>query len=262
MKDNIKKRSYLILITFLLIMLCFFGFARAKHNNFTSKKELFQFSKASIRSEEYNIVKVLPKNIKSIKFYFKDEKGQKYITFTALNESLQKQSKRLVFATNGGIFSRERNPMGLYIENGKKYSKIDKRNGGGNFHLKPNGIFFIKNGKAVVCNTNAYRNSNDVVYALQSGPALVMNNKINSKFYPKSKNINIRNGVGITSSGAVIFAISNKPVSLYEFSSLFKNQLKCKNALYLDGAISQMYVPNQIENFPGRFCVIIGIAAE
>ena len=54
----------------------------------------------------------------------------------------------------------------------------------------------------------------------------------------------IRNGVGVTGSTAV-FVISNEPVSFYEFATYFRDQLKCDDALYLDGVVSALFLPKQ-----------------
>jgi len=41
----------------------------------------------------------------------------------------------------------------------------------------------------------------------------------------------------------VVFAISEEPVNLYEFAVLFRDVLRCPDALYLDGVISSLYAP-------------------
>ena len=80
-------------------------------------------------------------------------------------------------------------------------------------------------------------------FALQSGPMLVVNGKINKELSPNSKSRYIRSGVGILDAEKVVFAISKKPVRFYDFAALFAKKLNCKNALYLDGFISEMYLP-------------------
>jgi uncharacterized protein YigE (DUF2233 family) len=46
----------------------------------------------------------------------------------------------------------------------------------------------------------------------------------------------------------IVFSISTKPVTFHEMAKYFKDELECENALYLDGAISQIYWPQN-----GRF---------
>jgi uncharacterized protein YigE (DUF2233 family) len=77
--------------------------------------------------------------------------------------------------------------------------------------------------------------------ATQSGPMLIFDSKINTHFIEKSENRKIRNGVGVNKKGDVFFAISEKEVTFYEFSTFFKEQLNCIQALYLDGEISKIY---------------------
>ena len=72
---------------------------------------------------------------------------------------------------------------------------------------------------------------------------LVVDNEFNSKFSQGSENKNIRSGVGIIDEYKIVFAISDQPVNFFDFANLFKNRFQCKNALYLDGAISKMYLP-------------------
>jgi uncharacterized protein YigE (DUF2233 family) len=54
----------------------------------------------------------------------------------------------------------------------------------------------------------------------------------------------VRNGVCAPSAAAVAFVISEAPVSFYDFASYFRNQLHCREALYLDGSISSLYAPS------------------
>jgi uncharacterized protein YigE (DUF2233 family) len=168
------------------------------------------------------------------------------------NYSLSKKKKPLA-VLNGGMYKTDYTPQGLLIEKFKEKQQIDTtndpKNRGLNFYLYPNGVFFTDSlNQYYVVTTNEFIKRNrslpKVKYATQSGPMLVINNKVNSKFTYNSKNLNIRNGVGVSNSYSnkiAYFAISDNPVSLYDFSMLFKDILGCNNALYLDGAISKMY---------------------
>ena len=89
----------------------------------------------------------------------------------------------------------------------------------------------------------------------------MMNGKINPAFSQDSQSTYTRSGVGIAPDGSIFFAISNAPVTFYEFASLFKEELDAANALYLDGAISEMYIPEHREETANEFSTIIGIAA-
>ena len=162
--------------------------------------------------------------------------------FSRLSDKLKMDGKTLLFAMNAGMYDPNLRPVGLYVENGVEAKKLNRRNGGGNFHLKPNGVFYVAGEKAGVMETEAYAKSGiRPDFATQSGPMLVINNKIHSKFSPTGTSFKVRNGVGVMDDHTAMFVISNEPVGFYEFASLFKDELACKNALFLDGSISSLY---------------------
>lgn len=166
----------------------------------------------------------------------------------------------LKFAMNGGMFEINNVPKGLYIENSEIFNKIDTSKGKGNFYLQPNGVFFItKNKEPEIVETKKFRYNPNVQFATQSGPLLLVDGNINPMFQEQSKNLNIRNGVGILQNGNVVFAMSKKEVNFYNFALLFK-ELDCKSALYLDGFVSRTYFPekNWIQE-DGNFGVMIGV---
>lgn len=219
----------------------------------------FFLQKIVFRENSFDFVKIDRKDLNSVKFYYKDNEGNKIESINRLKSYLEKNDKKLIFAMNGGIFTEDFQPLGFYIENGKEISSLNLNKGDGNFYLKPNGVFQIKNNEANIVKSEEYQKSDDINFAVQSGPILVLNNEINPAFSEKSENKYIRNGVGINENGEVFFAISNNPVSLHDFSLFFQEQLKCENALYLDGAISEMYFLNERENVGKNFGTIIGV---
>jgi uncharacterized protein YigE (DUF2233 family) len=77
--------------------------------------------------------------------------------------------------------------------------------------------------------------------ATQSGPLLLRNGVIHPAFNPQSASRYIRNGVGVVGSKA-IFVISNHPVTFHELAVYFRDNLHCKDALYLDGSVSSLYL--------------------
>ena len=58
----------------------------------------------------------------------------------------------------------------------------------------------------------------------------------------------IRNGVGVKTSGEVVFALTEDPMNFHEFATLFRDVLNCPDALYLDGVISSLYAPSLKRN--------------
>jgi len=149
------------------------------------------------------------------------------------------------------------------VEEQRVVTPLDTAAGVGNFYLKPNGVFYITIDKqAVVCPTTAFRKANKVRFATQSGPLLVVDGQIHPAFSAASKNLNIRNGVGILPNGNVLLAMSKEKVNFFEFATYFQQQ-GCRNALYLDGFVSRMYLPEkQWAQTDGDFGVIIGVTAQ
>jgi len=71
-----------------------------------------------------------------------------------------------------------------------------------------------------------------------------------------------RNGVGITGDGSVLFVMtdidSSKFPNLHEFAQLFR-ELDCKDALFLDGDLSQMRSGEDIYLPSNHFGSIIAV---
>jgi uncharacterized protein YigE (DUF2233 family) len=170
--------------------------------------------------------------------------GEPFLYLGALANGLARDGKQLVFAMNAGMYDENYRPIGYYIEDGVVVKKLNRRNGGGNFHLKPNGVFFIKGNKVAVMETEAFAKSGiKPDFASQSGPMLVVDGKIHPKFSPNGTSRKLRNGVGVDSKGVVTFVISDNAVTFWDFASLFKQELKAENALFFDGSVSSLYAP-------------------
>lgn len=197
----------------------------------------------------------------SIKFYWKDDKGQIFRSIQNLKSFIESKNQELQFAMNGGMYMKDNSPQGLYIENNVTLIPLDTLSGTGNFYLKPNGIFYLtKDNRAVVCESDKFRDNGQINFATQSGPMLLIDGEIHPAFKKGSKNLNIRNGVGILPDNKVVFAVSKQEVNFYDFAEYFKN-MNCKNALYLDGFVSRTYLPEENwKQLDGNFGVIIGVS--
>lgn len=149
-----------------------------------------------------------------------------------------------VMAMNAGMFESDLSPVGLYIENGQTLKRANTRKGPGNFHLKPNGIFFIDKAGAGIMETSRYLNEGrSPLFATQSGPMLVIGGALHPRFDANGTSMKIRNGVGVKNAKTVVFAISEEKVSFGAFARLFRDRLGCRNALFLDGSVSALRVP-------------------
>ena len=150
---------------------------------------------------------------------------------------------KVLFAMNAGMFDEDGRPIGLAIVDGKQVHAINRREGFGNFHLLPNGIFLVRtNGRAQVVETAAFETAGDIRFASQSGPMLVIGGKLHPKFEPDGPSRYIRNGVGVR-DGKALFVISQDPVSFGKMARFFREALKTPNALYFDGSVSSLWDP-------------------
>jgi uncharacterized protein YigE (DUF2233 family) len=179
-----------------------------------------------------------------IRLFWTGPDGRPYGSLSALAEALEAKGETLAFAMNAGMFKQDQSPVGLYVENRLKLHEADTRSGATNFHMKPNGVFWVGDGVAGVTETSRYLASPPPArYATQSGPMLVVDGKIHPKIRPTGASEKIRNGVGACDGGAVVFAIADEPVNFDTFARLFRDGLDCQNALFLDGSVSSLYAP-------------------
>jgi uncharacterized protein YigE (DUF2233 family) len=179
------------------------------------------------------------------KLFWKQPNGEPYGSLKNIPQRDGTNNGQLVFATNGGMYRSDRSPLGLYVENGRELVRANTAAGAGNFYIKPNGIFYVSGESASISETRHFLKQRPLAdVATQSGPMLVINGAINTKFLPSSNSRKFRNGVGIQDSHRVVFAISNDTVTFNEFAKFFRDLLHCSNALYLDGTISSIYAPS------------------
>ncbi len=176
--------------------------------------------------------------------------GTPYGSFAALSGSLRERGRELVFGMNAGMYDEALKPIGLYIEAGKRMKKANTRDGYGNFHLKPNGVFYIAGNKAGVMETGAFLRSGIAAdYATQSGPMLVVNGAIHPKFGRNSTSFKKRNGVGVVNGTTAVFVISEDAVTFYDFARFFRDKAGARNALFFDGTISSLHYGARSDGF-------------
>ncbi len=251
--SKIKARVLVILALALLIPI--FGVAAPK-----SSADAVQIRQLEHRGNSYVVVSVDLTRAK-IKMFWKDALGKPLNTFQKLEKQVLKSGLTLKAAMNAGIFDKAFAPLGLHVQRGRVLHKINTRTKAfGNFYMQPNGIFFLDASGAKILTTNEFiRVQPDAIEATQSGPMLVVNNKINPKFQANSSNQLVRNGVGVENTSSVHLVIAQSWVSFYDFAAFFKDVLRCPNALYLDGNISGLYVPNSSFQDTGNYGGMLGV---
>lgn len=177
--------------------------------------------------------------------YLRGPDGRPYGTFTALAADLATRRRALAFGMNAGMYELDRSPVGLFVADGETRHPAETGTAQGNFYLKPNGVFFFGPHHVGIMETGAYLRADlHPTFATQSGPMLVIDGKLHPKFLPDATSLKIRNGVGVRAADTAIFAISKVPVSFFQFASLFRDKLGCRDALYLDGSVSTLYAPS------------------
>ena len=80
----------------------------------------------------------------------------RYAYLSALPRALEGEAGRLLFATNAGMFDPALKPVGHYVEQGRELVHVNTKSGYGNFHLKPNGVFYISVDRAAVAETRTF----------------------------------------------------------------------------------------------------------
>jgi uncharacterized protein YigE (DUF2233 family) len=196
-----------------------------------------------------------------MRIVWRDEAGAPYRSFQALAAALEGRGDTLAFAMNGGMYEEDFGPVGLLVVEGEELKAANTTTLPAdiqpvpNFYKKPNGIFYLGDGKAGVIETGRYAAEKPVATdATQSGPLLVIDGALNPIFIPGSSDRKPRNGVGVSSPTRVHFAISDGAVNFHDFARFFRDRLGCPDALFLDGGSAPaLYAPElQRDDPPGH----------
>lgn len=175
--------------------------------------------------------------------------------YGSLDQAYRQTGGGLLALTNAGIYSENHTPEGLHVEGGATLSALNLNGGEGNFYSRPNGVFYVAEGGAGIVESEKFNSLSGrarIQEATQSGPLLVIDGEINRDLKPASQSLYVRNGIGVKSPAEVYIVISKGEVNLYDFASVFKEQLHCRDALYLDGCVSQVYLPARGVYLPGQ----------
>lgn len=208
-----------------------------------------------------------------LRLFWKNDQGKPYRTFSNVAAAVSDQGMELGLAVNAGMYQSDFSPLGLYVENGEQLRPADTVSIGGpqrqipNFYKKPNGIFFLDKTGAGILPTNEFLDAQPTVrFATQSGPMLVIENELYPALIPGSTDRTRRSGVGVCEDRQIRFAISNSRVNFHDFARLFRDELACPNALFLDGGRGVgLYLPEMGRNdFPwhGGYGPIFGLVTQ
>lgn len=172
--------------------------------------------------------------------------GEPYRSLSQLAVGRPANSRTVAFAMNAGMFDEAGYPIGYYVEDRERRHALNRNEGGGNFHLMPNGVFYGRAGGGWAVRTSkAFADTVDrrPDFGTQSGPMLVIDGKLHPRIDDDGPSLKLRNGVGVDAKGAAHFVISDEPVSFGKLARYFRDVLHCPNALFLDGSVSSLWDP-------------------
>lgn len=188
----------------------------------------------------------------ALDLYGQDPEHGAVQSIPGLRAWLRSQGRRLVLATNSGIYETDGRPLGLHIERGRELMPLNTRSGEGNFYLQPGAVFYVDGAagseRAHVVETSTFaEDAAGVRLATQSGPALLLNGELHPRFLPDATSLKLRSGIGVSSGSphVVHIAISDGTVRFHDFATLFRDALGCTDALYLDGTVSVLNAPGR-----------------
>ncbi|MGP1667678.1 MAG: phosphodiester glycosidase family protein [Rhodanobacter sp.] len=216
----------------------------------TAKAQALDSTRLPFEGQNYRVVKVDLKQ-HQLGLHWRDpQNNQPFGSIEALRLWGEARGQHLLFATNAGIYDKQLAPLGLYVEAGKTVVPLNLAHGNpaaGNFSLLPNGVFAIyPDGHAAVHTSVDFKaEGKEVRAATQSGPMLLINGQLNTQFMGDSASLKWRSGVCARTPTEVVFIVSEAPVNFHTFARLFRDQIGCRDALYLDGSISRIYVDGE-----------------
>lgn len=165
--------------------------------------------------------------------------------FEALDAALGRDARRVRFAMNAGMYNDRGAPIGLYVSEGVEEQRLSLTDGPGNFHMKPNGVFWQgEDGALHVDTSDDYAAMRPAArLATQSGPMLVIDGALHPRIAHDGTSRNVRNGVGVRDTRTAYFVISSGFVSFGRLARFYRDELSCTDALFLDGTVSSLWQP-------------------
>ncbi len=239
------RPSRRLLLRWLLLVIMLAGMAAC-----AGRAQALDSGELAFEGQNYRVVHIDLKREQLGLYWRNPQDGQAFGSIESLRQWGEADGRRLLFAANAGIYDHKFSPLGLYVEDGKTVVPLNLAHGNpasGNFSLLPNGVFAIyPDGHAAVRTSTAFKADDKAVQqATQSGPMLLIDGKLNDQFIDDSSSLKWRSGVCVRSPHEVVFAVSEAPVNFHTFGRLFRDKLGCRDALYLDGSISQFYVDGE-----------------
>lgn len=202
-----------------------------------------------------------------VRMLWKDADGSALRTTERVERWAARGRRTLLAVSNAGIFDPDSTPTGLHVERGRVLKPLNLRGAPGNFYLRPNAVFAVmRDGTArIVESSRAAALVPRMAEATQSGPALVLGGTIHPAFTPTPGGTPLnRAAVGVCGPRDVVLArtVDGERITLYELARLFRDTLRCPDALFLDGNRTVLHVPGAAPNPGGGFVGFIGVLAR
>jgi uncharacterized protein YigE (DUF2233 family) len=172
--------------------------------------------------------------------------GAVFQSFAAYSASRGADDAPVVFAVNGGMFDSDGQPIGYFVQAGERGQALNRNAGPGNFHMKPNGVFFGDAAGAwrVLDSETFYREITDrPQFGTQSGPILLVNGELHPDIAADGESLKVRNAVGVDGQGRAHFVLSAEAISFGRLARFYRDELGIADALFLDGQVSQLWDP-------------------
>ena len=201
-----------------------------------------------------------------LRMYWRDDAGRPFGSLAALERWLTARGDTPLAATNAGIFYRTRLPAGLHVERGRELRPLNAvpdppaGEAPGNFFYRPNGVFFIdEDGRARIAETGAARRSLPRMReATQSGPLILLDGE---PHWLVGRAVS-RNAIAVCSPTEVAMVFAPDGVKVRDLALFIRDELKCRDALYLDGTISGLSVPSARVRWDGSYVGILAATAR
>lgn len=162
-----------------------------------------------------------------------------------------------VLGVNAGFFTPDGKPLGLRINDGKILSAVKP--------ISWWGIFYLRNNTPALNSVDSFKLSDDIDFAVQAGPRLVVNTNI-----PHLKDgVSNRTAIGYNQNNDIIIAVSeNAQLTTVQLAQILRHSEKhgglgCLFALNLDGgSSSQAYarVGDFVLDVPSFRAIADGVA--
>lgn len=184
--------------------------------------------------------------IHTVRTALKPEKGPPWRSLSAFAASRDAGAAPVAFAMNAGMYDDDGAPIGYYVEGGERLHSLSRTDGPGNFHMKPNGVFFGTGGKWEIRTSQDFFDTIDKrpEFGTQSGPMLVIRGELHPRIDADGTSLRVRNAVGVDAAGRALFVITDQPVSFGRLARFYRDVLKVPNALFLDGTVSSLWDPD------------------